>query len=72
MVVAGRRNTEMVEPLSTTPNTVERHVTAVLAKLEVRPCAEAVHAAYELGLIPLTTQAGTAASALPAGKMGVP
>jgi DNA-binding CsgD family transcriptional regulator len=52
LLAEGLRNVEIAERLSTTPKTVEHHVTAVLAKLNARSRSEAVRAAYEFGLIP--------------------
>jgi len=59
LLAEGLRNSEIAERLSTTPKTVEHHVSAVLAKLEARSRAEAVRAAYQLGLLPLTPQPAT-------------
>ena len=69
LLAEGLHNAEIAGRLSTTPKTVEHHVSAILAKLEVRSRAEAVGAAYQLGLIPSTPQA--AASAPSTGKIGV-
>ncbi len=52
LLAEGLRNAEIAERLSTTPKTVEHHITAVLAKLNARSRAEAVRRAYEAGLIP--------------------
>jgi DNA-binding CsgD family transcriptional regulator len=41
LLVAGRRNTEIAESLFLSPKTVERHVSSILAKLNVRTRAEA-------------------------------
>jgi DNA-binding CsgD family transcriptional regulator/tetratricopeptide (TPR) repeat protein len=65
LLAEGLRNPEIAARLSTTPKTVEHHVSAVLAKLEARSRAEAVRAAYQLGLIPQT------AETVPSGKIGV-
>jgi DNA-binding CsgD family transcriptional regulator/tetratricopeptide (TPR) repeat protein len=51
LLAAGLRNSAIAERLSTSPRTVEHHVSAVLAKLNARSRAEAVRRAYELGLI---------------------
>jgi DNA-binding CsgD family transcriptional regulator/tetratricopeptide (TPR) repeat protein len=51
LLVEGLRNPEIADRLSTTPKTVEHHVSAVLAKLNVRSRSEAVRFAYELGLV---------------------
>ncbi|HEU4785372.1 MAG TPA: LuxR C-terminal-related transcriptional regulator, partial [Ktedonobacterales bacterium] len=52
LLAEGLRNPEIAGRLSTTPKTVEHHVSDVLAKLNVRSRAEAVRVAYELGLVP--------------------
>jgi DNA-binding CsgD family transcriptional regulator/tetratricopeptide (TPR) repeat protein/GTPase SAR1 family protein len=52
LLVEGLHNPEIADRLSTTPKTVEHHVSAVLAKLEARSRAEAVRVAYQLGLVP--------------------
>ena len=52
LLAEGLRNSEIADRLSTTPKTVEHHVTAVLAKLQARSRSEAVRLAYEAGLIP--------------------
>jgi ATP/maltotriose-dependent transcriptional regulator MalT len=52
LLAEGLRNPEIADRLSTTPKTVEHHVSAVLAKLNVRSRAEAVRLAYELRLVP--------------------
>jgi DNA-binding CsgD family transcriptional regulator len=51
LLAEGLRNPEIAGRLSTTPKTVEHHVSAVLAKLEVRSRAEAVRRAYEQRII---------------------
>lgn len=71
LLTEGLHNPEIAERLSTTPKTVEHHVSAVLTKLDARSRAEAVGAAYQLGLIPNTSQAATTTSTLPNSKMGV-
>lgn len=48
----GLHNAEIAQRLSTTPKTVDHHVSAVLAKLDARSRAEAVRIAYEVGLLP--------------------
>jgi DNA-binding CsgD family transcriptional regulator len=55
LLAEGLHNSEIAERLSTTPKTVEHHVTAVLAKLQARSRSEAVRFAYEAGLIPQTS-----------------
>jgi DNA-binding CsgD family transcriptional regulator len=52
LLAEGLHNSEIADRLSTTPKTVEHHVSAVLAKLEVRSRGEAVRVAYELRLLP--------------------
>jgi DNA-binding NarL/FixJ family response regulator len=64
LLAEGLRNPEIADRLSTTPKTVEHHVSDVLAKLNVRSRAEAVRLAYQLGLVPQTSNP-------PTGKMGV-
>ncbi|MGO8951593.1 MAG: helix-turn-helix transcriptional regulator [Ktedonobacterales bacterium] len=52
LLAEGLHNPEIADRLSTTPKTVEHHVSAVLAKLGARSRAEAVRMAYEQRLIP--------------------
>ena len=52
LLAEGLRNPEIAARLSTTPKTVEHHVSSVLAKLNARSRVEAVRAAYELGIVP--------------------
>jgi DNA-binding CsgD family transcriptional regulator/tetratricopeptide (TPR) repeat protein len=52
LLVEGLHNSEIAARLSTTPRTVEHHVSAVLAKLHAHSRAEAVRVAYESGIIP--------------------
>ncbi|MGO8950538.1 MAG: ATP-binding protein [Ktedonobacterales bacterium] len=47
LLAEGLHNAEIADRLSTTPKTVEQHVSAVLAKLGARSRAEAVRLAYE-------------------------
>jgi DNA-binding CsgD family transcriptional regulator/tetratricopeptide (TPR) repeat protein len=51
LLAKGLSNAQIAERLSTSPRTIEHHVSAVLAKLNARSRAEAVRRAYELGLI---------------------
>ncbi len=64
LLAEGLRNPEIADRLSTTPKTIEHHVSDVLAKLNVRSRADAVRLAYQLGLVPQPTKP-------PTGKMGV-
>jgi DNA-binding NarL/FixJ family response regulator len=59
LLAEGLHNPEIADRLSTTPKTVEHHVSAVLAKLQARSRAEAVRLAYEQRLI---SSAGTSAT----------
>ena len=52
LLAEGLNNPEIADRLSTTPKTVEHHVSAVLAKLGARSRAEAVRLAYEQRLMP--------------------
>jgi DNA-binding CsgD family transcriptional regulator len=52
LLAEGLHNAEIADRLSTTPKTIEHHVSAVLAKLSVRSRAEAVRMAFQLGLAP--------------------
>jgi DNA-binding CsgD family transcriptional regulator len=61
LLAEGLRNAEIAERLSTTPKTIEHHVSAILAKLTARTRAEAVRLAYEAGLIPHATSSSTTA-----------
>jgi DNA-binding CsgD family transcriptional regulator len=51
LLAEGLHNSEIADRLSTTPKTVEHHVSAVLAKLNARSRSEAVRLAYDSGLI---------------------
>jgi DNA-binding CsgD family transcriptional regulator len=51
LLAEGLHNSEIAERLSTTPKTVEHHVSAILAKLGARSRAEAIRLAFESGLI---------------------
>jgi DNA-binding CsgD family transcriptional regulator len=63
LLAEGLHNAQIADRLSTTPKTVDHHVSAVLAKLEVRSRTEAVRVAYEVGLVPHTPREGPAAHA---------
>jgi DNA-binding CsgD family transcriptional regulator/tetratricopeptide (TPR) repeat protein len=52
LMAAGLHNSEIAERLSTTPKTVEHHVSAILVKLQARSRSEAVSIAHTAGLIP--------------------
>src|SRR5262249_44576336 len=52
LLAEGLHNAEIAERLSTTPKTVEHHITAILAKLNARSRVEAASIAHESGLIP--------------------
>jgi DNA-binding NarL/FixJ family response regulator len=47
----GLRNADIAERLSTSPRTIEHHVSGVLMKLNARSRAEAVRRAFDLGLL---------------------
>jgi DNA-binding CsgD family transcriptional regulator len=64
LLAEGLRNPEIADRLSTTPKTIEHHVSDVLAKLNVRSRAEAVRLAFQLGLVPQPAKP-------PTPKMGV-
>ena len=51
LLTAGMRNAEIAASLVVSPRTVEHHVSAVLAKLNVRTRSEAVAVAIRLGLV---------------------
>jgi DNA-binding CsgD family transcriptional regulator len=51
LLAEGMRNAEIADRLSTSPRTIEHHVTGVLMKLNARSRAEAVRRAFELGLL---------------------
>jgi DNA-binding CsgD family transcriptional regulator len=57
LMAEGLHNPEIAARLSTTPKTVEHHVSAVLAKLAVRSRTEAVRTAHQHGMIPHTAPA---------------
>jgi DNA-binding CsgD family transcriptional regulator len=63
LLVDGLRNNEIAERLSTTPKTVEHHITAVLTKLNARSRVEAVRLAHQLGIIPAPIASQTNAAA---------
>ena len=52
LLAEGLSNAEIARRLFTSPKTVEHHVSAVLAKLEVHSRAQAISAALQLQLIP--------------------
>jgi DNA-binding CsgD family transcriptional regulator len=54
LLAEGLHNAEIATRLSTTTKTVEHHVSAVLAKLDVRSRAEAIRLAYERELLSQT------------------
>jgi DNA-binding CsgD family transcriptional regulator len=56
LLAADLRNAEIAARLSLSPKTVEHHLSAILAKLDVRTRAEAVRAAVRLDLIPQVSQ----------------
>lgn len=60
LLVEGLHNSEIAERLSTTPKTIEHHVSAILAKLHARSRSEAVRLAYDVGLIPQAVSLSTA------------
>lgn len=51
LLAEGLRNADIAERLSTSPRTIEHHVSGVLMKLNARSRAEAVRRALELGLL---------------------
>jgi DNA-binding CsgD family transcriptional regulator len=55
LLAEGLHNSEIAERLSTTPKTIEHHVSAILAKLHARSRAEAVSVAHQLGIISAST-----------------
>ncbi|MGO8950758.1 MAG: ATP-binding protein [Ktedonobacterales bacterium] len=52
MLAEGLHNRDIADRLSTTPKTVEHHVSAILAKLNAHSRTEAVRIAYHLGILP--------------------
>ncbi len=52
LMAEGLPNAEIANRLSTSLKTVDHHVSAVLAKLDVHSRAQAISTAYQLGLIP--------------------
>ncbi len=59
LLAEGLHNTEIADRLSTTLKTVEHHVSAILAKLNVRSRTEAVRVAYQRDLVPSTATSPT-------------
>jgi DNA-binding CsgD family transcriptional regulator len=51
LIAVGRTNREIAHELFLSPRTVEMHVSSILAKLDCRSRAEAIHKARELGLL---------------------
>jgi DNA-binding CsgD family transcriptional regulator/tetratricopeptide (TPR) repeat protein len=60
LLAEGLRNAEIADRLSTSPRTVEHHVSGVLMKLNARSRAEAVRRAFELGLLSQTPSISSA------------
>jgi DNA-binding CsgD family transcriptional regulator len=52
LLVEGLHNSEIAQRLSTSPKTIDHHVSAVLGKLDVSSRAQAVARAHQLGLVP--------------------
>ncbi len=52
LMAEGLQNSEIASRMFTSPKTIDHHVSAVLAKLDVRSRAEAVLAAFQLGILP--------------------
>jgi DNA-binding CsgD family transcriptional regulator/tetratricopeptide (TPR) repeat protein len=52
LMAEGLSNAEIASRLSTSLHTIDHHVSAVLAKLEVHSRAQAISTAYQLGIIP--------------------
>jgi DNA-binding NarL/FixJ family response regulator len=52
LLAEGLPNAEIASRLSTSPKTIDHHVSAVSAKLGVHSRAQAVATAYEMKLIP--------------------
>jgi DNA-binding NarL/FixJ family response regulator len=52
LMAGGLSNAEIANRLSTSLKTVDHHVSAVLAKLEVHSRAQAISTAYRMGIIP--------------------
>jgi DNA-binding NarL/FixJ family response regulator len=55
LISGGSTNREIAESLYLSPKTVEHHVSAILAKLDVPTRREAVRVAADLGLAPAAT-----------------
>jgi DNA-binding NarL/FixJ family response regulator len=54
LLVGGHTNTELASRLHLSARTIDRHVSSILEKLEVRSRTEAVAAAFGLGIIKST------------------
>ncbi len=52
MLVQGRRTNDIADALYLSPRTVGHHITAILAKLDVRSRDEAARKAVEVGIAP--------------------
>jgi DNA-binding CsgD family transcriptional regulator len=65
LMAEGLHNSEIAVRLSTTPKTVEHHVSAVLAKLQARSRSEAVRLAYASGLTPQSATTSATSSQSP-------
>ena len=52
LLAEGLHNSEIAQRLTTSPKTIDHHVSAVLAKLDVSSRAQAIARAHQLGLVP--------------------
>jgi DNA-binding CsgD family transcriptional regulator len=59
LVAQGRTNAQLAGRLHRSPKTVDHHVSAILEKLGVRSRAEAVAAAFALGIVEVPSHAET-------------